>query len=95
MRECADRLACDAGIHHCNEQIVLPDPLPSATAFASECQARQAACAGQVGEQNFFCFDLSASTDEHIAVFRACLTEPCASIRSCHDRGKFDAFCAT
>lgn len=93
MTECAQKLACDANIDDCGEDLISPDPLPSATAFSSECQARLTACEGQLEDQ-FFCFDLSAHTEAYIAVFRACLNEPCTSIRGCEDQGKFASFCA-
>ena len=93
MKQCELTLACDGGREHCAENITFSNPLPSALAFQTECEARQTECVGQVSE-GFFCFDLSANTDEYVSIYRDCLAETCNAIRGCMDRGKFDSFCA-
>jgi len=94
MRQCELDLACDGGREHCIENVTLPDSLPSAKEFETACQARVVECVGQTNEP-FGCAVFSAMTDEWIALWRACLDEPCGSIRGCQEGGKLDAFCAT
>jgi hypothetical protein len=95
MRDCELQHPCSGGKEHCIEEASLPTPLASGAEFKTACEAKQLECEGQiVGDNAFFCFDLSPNTDEYVAVMRSCLDEACSAIRGCMDQGKLDAFCA-
>jgi hypothetical protein len=61
----------------------LSPPPPAAVAFSKACTERKTACESQItSDAEFFCFDLSAMTDDYIAIFQTCLSKPCTTIRA-------------
>jgi hypothetical protein len=88
LTDCVSSLTCDQDQE---TACFAPRSATNASAtfarFKSSCEARIAACAGQLTGEGFFCFEneLGVARDSFIEQLEACLARPCNEIRGCMD----------